>query len=122
MEWGIPLLAMMYTRGPNIKNEYDVKLVKHAARVGAELGADIVKVPYTGSPESFREVVEGCFVPVVIAGGEKMDTDEEVLRMVEGAIRVGGAGVSIGRNVFQNEDPARMVKEISKIVHRGHSA
>jgi len=67
-------------------------------------------------------VVEGCFVPVVIAGGEKMDTDEEVLRMVEGAIRVGGAGVSIGRNVFQNEDPARMVKEISKIVHRGHSA
>ena len=72
MEWGMPLLAMMYTRGPKVKNEYDVRWVKHAARVGAELGADIVKVVYTGSPETFREVVEGCFVPVVIAGGEKM--------------------------------------------------
>lgn len=119
MEWGIPLLVMMYVRGPNIKNEYDVKLVKHAARVGAELGADIVKVPYTGSPESFREVVEGCFVPVVIAGGEKMDTDEEVLKMVEGAISAGGAGVSIGRNVFQHQEPSKIVEAISKIVHHG---
>ena len=57
MEWQIPLVAMMYTRGPKIKNEYDVKNVKLAARVGAELGADIVKVPYTGSTESFTEVV-----------------------------------------------------------------
>lgn len=119
MEWGIPLLTMMYTRGPNIKNEYDVKLVKHAARVGAELGADIVKVPYTGSPETFREVVEGCFVPVVIAGGEKMATDEDILKIVKGAMAAGGAGVSIGRNVFQHRDPIAIVKSISKIVHIG---
>ena len=46
MEWQMPLLAMMYTRGPKIKNEYDVNNVKHAARVAAELGADIVKVVY----------------------------------------------------------------------------
>ncbi len=52
-EWQMPLLAMMYTRGPKIKDEYDVENVKHAARVGAELGADIVKVVYTGSIESF---------------------------------------------------------------------
>lgn len=119
MEWGIPLLAMMYTRSPNIENEYDVKLVKHAARVGAELGADLVKVPYTGSPESFREVVEGCFVPVVIAGGEKMDTDEEVLKMVRGAMLAGGGGVSIGRNVFQHKEPERIVQALSRIVHHG---
>ena len=106
MEWGMPLLAMMYTRGPKVKNEYDVKLVKHAARVGAELGADIVKVVYTGSAESFREVVEGCFVPVVIAGGEKMGNDEDIFEMVKGAMAAGGAGVSIGRNVFQHKDPA----------------
>ncbi len=120
MEWGIPLLAMIYTRGPNIRNEYDVKLVKHAARVGAELGADIVKVPYTGSPESFEEVIEGCFVPVVIAGGEKMETDEDVIKMVKGAITAGGAGVSIGRNVFQHDDPTKIVKAISEIVHNSH--
>jgi class I fructose-bisphosphate aldolase len=119
MEWGMPLLAMMYTRGPKAENEYDVKLVKHAARVGAELGADIVKVVYTGSPESFREVVEGCFVPVVIAGGEKMGNDEDILEMVRGAMAAGGAGVSIGRNVFQHKEPTKIVQAISKIVHNG---
>lgn len=116
-EWGMPLLAMMYTRGAKIKNEYDVNVVKHAARVGAELGADIVKVNYTGSPETFRDVVLGCPVPVVIAGGEKMETDEEILEMVRGSIVAGGAGVSIGRNVFQHDDPATIVRKISEIVH-----
>lgn len=119
MEWGMPLLAMMYTRGPKVENEYDVKGVKHAARVGAELGADIVKVPYTGSPESFKEVVEGCFVPVVIAGGEKMGNDRDILAMTEGAMAANGAGVSIGRNVFQHRNPLKIVEAISKIVHHG---
>ena len=117
MEWGMPLLAMMYTRGPKVENEYDVKMVKHAARLGAEMGADIIKVPYTGSPESFCEVVKGCFVPVVIAGGEKMDTDRDVLEMVKGAMAAGAAGVSIGRNVFQHKNPSKIVRAISSIVH-----
>jgi len=119
MEWGMPLLAMMYTRGPKVENEYDVKWVKHAARVGAELGADIVKVLYTGSPETFREVVEGCFVPVVIAGGEKMANDQDILAMVKGSVAAGGAGVSIGRNVFQHRDPSKIVQAICKVVHSG---
>jgi len=114
---GLPLLAMMYTRGPKIKNQYDPAMVKHSARVGAELGADIVKVPYTGSPDTFQQVVEGCFVPVVIAGGEKMDTDEDILTMVKGSIDAGGAGVSIGRNVFQHRSPTRIVRAISSMVH-----
>jgi len=118
-EWGMPLLAMMYMRGPKIKNGYDVSVVKHAARVGAELGADIVKVPYSGSPESFRQVVEGCFVPVVIAGGEKMETDRDILEMVKGSVMAGGAGVSIGRNAFQHRDPEKMVRAIYKMVHNG---
>jgi len=118
MEWGMPLLAMMYTRGPKVKNEYDVNRVKHAARAGAELGADIVKVVYTGSVESFREVVEGCFVPVVIAGGEKMENDEDIFEMVKGAMAAGGAGVSIGRNVFQHRAPEKIVQTICRIVHK----
>lgn len=121
MEWGMPLLAMMYTRGPKIKNEYDVSLVKQAARVGAELGADIVKVVYTGSAESFREVVEGCFVPVVIAGGEKMDNDEDIVEMVKGAMEAGAAGVSIGRNFFQHKAPEKIVQTVSRIVHQGYA-
>ena len=69
-----------------------MEVVKHAARVGCEMGADIVKVSYTGSPETFREVVEGCTVPVVIAGGAKMDSDRDILEMVKGAMDAGGAG------------------------------
>jgi predicted phospho-2-dehydro-3-deoxyheptonate aldolase len=119
--WGMPLLAMVYTRGPKIESEFDVKYVKHAARVGAELGADIVKVNYSGSPESFHEVVGGCPVPVVIAGGEKVETDEELFQMVAGALEAGAAGASIGRNAFQHADPEGMVRAISMMVHEGAS-
>ena len=117
LEWQMPLVTMMYTRGPKIQDEYDVQNVKHAARVGAELGADIVKVVYTGSVESFAGVVDGCPVPVVIAGGAKMGSDEEIFKMVEGALQAGAAGVSIGRNAFQHEDPTKMVQALSKMVH-----
>ncbi|OPY23004.1 MAG: 2-amino-3,7-dideoxy-D-threo-hept-6-ulosonate synthase [Methanomethylovorans sp. PtaU1.Bin073] len=118
-EWGIPLIAMMYPRGPKVTSEHDVKFVKHAARIGAELGADIVKTNYTGSIETFREVVEGCPVPVVIAGGPQMDTETQLLQMVYDSLQAGGSGVAIGRNVFQSEDPVKLVSNISKIVHDG---
>jgi predicted phospho-2-dehydro-3-deoxyheptonate aldolase len=121
LEWQMPLIAMMYTRGPKIKNEYDLNNTKHAARVGAELGADIVKCVYTGSPESFAEVVNGCPVPVVIAGGEKMGSDEDIFKMVEGALQAGAAGLSIGRNAFQHKDPTRVIGALSKMVHEGCS-
>jgi predicted phospho-2-dehydro-3-deoxyheptonate aldolase len=121
LEWQMPLVAMMYTRGPKIQDEYDVENVKHAARVGAELGADIVKVVYTGSVESFAGVVEGCPVPVVIAGGAKMGSDEEIFAMVEGALQAGAEGVSIGRNAFQHDDPTKMVQALSKMVHHNAS-
>lgn len=121
MKWQIPLVAMMYTRGPKIKDEFDVKNVKLAARVGAELGADIVKVPYTGSADTFKEVVHGCPVPVVIAGGPKMGSDEDIFKMVEGALEAGAAGLSIGRNAFQHEKPTKMIEALSKMVHEGAS-
>jgi len=120
-DWQMPLVAMMYTRGPKIKDEYDVNNVKHAARVGAELGADIVKVPYTGSVETFTEVVDGCPVPVVIAGGPKMDSDEDIFRMVEGALAAGAAGLSIGRNAFQHKNPGKIVGALCKMVHKAAS-
>ncbi len=120
-EWGMPLLAMVYPRGRKIKDEYAVEVVKHAARVGAELGADVVKVSYTGSPDSFEEVVAGCHVPVIIAGGPKMDSDRAVLEMVKGAMIAGASGTSIGRNVFQHKNPTKMVKALCMIVHQNIS-
>jgi len=116
-EWGMPLVAMMYPRGPKISNPFDMTLVMHAARVGAELGADIVKTNYTGSIDSFKEVVRGCGVPVVMAGGPKAKTDKEFCEMVYGSIRGGGAGVAAGRNVFQHKDPTKMVRVLCGIVH-----
>lgn len=116
-EWGMPLIAMMYPRGKKIKDEHDPEVVKLAARAGAELGADIIKTNYTGDPDTFKEVVEGCPVPVVIAGGPKVETEEELLRMVKDSIEAGGAGVAIGRNIFQAESPEKMTKAIAAIVH-----
>ncbi|WP_457620775.1 2-amino-3,7-dideoxy-D-threo-hept-6-ulosonate synthase [Methanopyrus sp.] len=119
-EWGMPLVAMMYPRGPKVEDEFDVEYVKHAARVGAELGADIVKTNYTGDPDSFREVVKGCPVPVVIAGGPKADTPEEVLEMVKGAIEAGAAGAAIGRNIFAHKSTRMreaMTRAIARIIH-----
>jgi class I fructose-bisphosphate aldolase len=117
----MPLLAMIYPRGEKIRNEYDVEVLKHAARLGAELGADAVKVSYTGSPESFREVVEGCHIPVIIAGGPKMESDRAVLEMVKGAIEAGAAGTSIGRNVFQHQNPTKIVRALRMIVQENVS-
>lgn len=117
--WGVPLLAMMYPRGPNIKSEHDVAMVAHAARLGAELGADLIKTNYTGSVETFRKVMLGCPVPVVIAGGPKVKTEEGILEAIHDSILAGGAGASIGRNVFQHNDPSAMTRAIVGIVHQG---
>lgn len=115
--WGMPLLAMMYPRGPKIKNEHDPEVVKLAARVGAELGADIVKTNYTGDPDSFKEVVDGCSVPVIIAGGPKIETEKQLFEMVYDAISVGGAGVAFGRNIFQAKDPTKTTRALVEVVH-----
>ena len=115
--WGMPLLAMVYARGPKVKSEYDPEAVKHCARMAEELGADVVKVPYTGNIETFHEVVEGCAIPVVIAGGPRMENEREILQMAHDSIRAGGAGLSIGRNIFQAKDPSLLVKALHGIIH-----
>jgi len=119
--WGIPLLAMVYARGPKISDEYDPAVVAHCARVGTELGADIVKVPYTGDIDTFAKVCDACCVPVVIAGGPKLDSTESFLQMVHDSLEAGGAGLSVGRNVFQHEDPTRLVEALNMIVHADES-
>jgi fructose-bisphosphate aldolase/2-amino-3,7-dideoxy-D-threo-hept-6-ulosonate synthase len=118
-ELGIPLLAMMYPRGPAVKSEHDPKAVAHAARLGAELGADIIKTNYTGDRETFREVVASCPVPIVIAGGPRTESLEGFLTTVYDSMKAGSAGVSIGRNVFQHHNPELMTKALSAIVHEG---
>jgi len=119
--WGMPLLAMMYPRGQMIADERDVEVVKIAARIGAELGADFIKTNYTGDPESFAQVVEGCPAPILIAGGSKLTT-AEIFQHIEGAMQAGAKGLSIGRNVFQHRNPTLFVRAACAIVHEGKSA
>jgi fructose-bisphosphate aldolase / 2-amino-3,7-dideoxy-D-threo-hept-6-ulosonate synthase len=114
---GLPLLAMMYPRGHEIRDPHDLKLVKKVARLGYELGADVLKVPYTGSAESFAEVVRCVDVPVVISGGPKADTDRAFLQMVHGALEAGAAGVSVGRNLWQHRDPTAITRAVARLVH-----
>jgi fructose-bisphosphate aldolase/2-amino-3,7-dideoxy-D-threo-hept-6-ulosonate synthase len=120
-EWGMPLLAMMYPRGKKIDPNNSSEYIKIAARAAAEIGVDIVKTNYTGDIDTFKEVTEGCPVPVVVAGGPRMEMTEQILEMVRDSIEGGGAGVAIGRNVFQAESPAKMVRAISMIVHQDYS-
>lgn len=115
-EWNVPLLAMMYPRGENIKNSYAPEIVGHVTRIGAEAGADIVKSVYTGDLDSFKSVVKSCPVPVVIAGGPKSKTDADVLEMCSNAIKAGAKGVTFGRNIFQHDNPSLLVKALSEII------
>jgi len=120
-EWGLPLIAMMYPRGKKIKDENAPEVVNIAVRAGAELGADIVKTNYTGDIDSFKYIVKSVHVPVIIAGGPKTDTIQDLLQLVYDSIQAGGKGVAFGRNVFQADDPIKIVKALSKIVHHKYT-
>ena len=118
--YGLPVLAMTYARGAGVSNPEQTEAyaddLARAVRLGEELGADLVKTQYAGDPDSFRRVVEATRLPVLIAGGSKA-TDAETLSMVAGAMTAGAAGVSMGRSIFQHEDPAAITAAVSAIVH-----
>ena len=86
-----------------------------------ELGADVVKVPYTGDVDSFARVTECCCIPVVIAGGPKTESSREFLQMVKESLMAGGAGLSVGRNVFQHPNRVLLLKALRGIVHEDRS-
>ena len=121
-EFGMPLIAMMYPRGKKITHENDPDVVNIAVRAGVELGADVVKTNYTGDINSFKTITKGVdHIPVIIAGGPKMDTVPELLQMGSDSVEAGGSGVAFGRNVFQSEAPTKLVQSISKILHENYS-
>ena len=132
---GLPVLGMVYPRGPNLNlSEGDeTGGVAHAARLAWELGCHAVKVPWTGSPDSFRLVTDAVPIPVLIAGGPSASTSTinftsygaafaDTLTVVEQAMSAGGAGVCMGRQVFGSEDPSAHVAALRQVVHEGASA
>ncbi|MEM4780763.1 MAG: 2-amino-3,7-dideoxy-D-threo-hept-6-ulosonate synthase [Halalkalicoccus sp.] len=118
--FGIPVLAMAYARGPGIDSS-DPEALGHAVRLAEELGADVVKTGYSGDAESFQHVVESTRLPVVIAGGSR-GTERETVEMVRGTMDAGGAGVSMGRSIFQHENPEAIARAVSAVIHEDASA
>ncbi|WP_255196918.1 2-amino-3,7-dideoxy-D-threo-hept-6-ulosonate synthase [Halorarius litoreus] len=112
---GMPVLAMAYARGPGV-DESDPEALGHAVRLAEELGADVVKTGYSGDGDTFQHVVESTRLPVVIAGGSR-GTDRDTVEMVRGAMDGGAAGVSMGRSIFQHDDPEAITRAVSAIVH-----
>ena len=112
---GVPVLAMCYVRGHDV-DATDPELVAHAVRLGEELGADVIKTGYTGDAESFQPVIRATSKPVVIAGGSR-GTDRETVEMVRGAMDAGAAGVSMGRSIFQHDDPEAITRTVAAVIH-----
>ena len=116
---GMPTLVMAYARGHEVRDaapEAFAEDLGHAVRLAEELGGDVVKTAYSGSADTFERVVESTSLPVVIAGGSK-GSDTETLEMVRGAMDAGAAGVSMGRTIFQHDDPEAMTAAVSAVVH-----
>jgi DhnA family fructose-bisphosphate aldolase class Ia len=103
--------------GRAIEDSRTAEAVATVARLSAEYGADMIKTYYTGSPESFRQVTSCCPAPVLVAGGPKSGSEREVLEAIAGAIEGGAAGAFVGRNVWQRDDPARMIRVLAQIIH-----
>ena len=111
---GVPLLAEMLPLG--FSGKPDISQLARAARVGCEMGADIIKIKYAGPPDAYHEVIETSFSPVLILGGGARSS-ADVLAEIREAISAGAAGVAIGRNVWQSDDPMEMTRSIVKAVH-----
>ncbi len=118
-QWRVPLLLEPVLWGKTITDEdrKDPHILKHICRIGFELGADILKVPYMGNVETFREAAEICPLPIVILGGAKMATERDALGIVAEALESGAIGVAFGRNVFQHPNPTAMIHALRQIIH-----
>ena len=119
-EEGMPAIAWVYPRGESVKNDTAPEIVAYAARAGLEIGADAVKIKYSGTPESFRWAIKAAgATKVFMSGGPKAPTDETFLAQVKGAIDAGATGLAVGRNVWQHEDPIKMAAALKEIIFSG---
>ncbi|MDH2900151.1 MAG: aldolase [archaeon] len=116
-EAGIPVIAWIYPRGSAVQNDTSKEIVSYAARTGLELGADAVKIKYTGDPQSFSWAVKAAGKALVyMSGGPKAPTDQDFLNQVQGVIEAGATGLAVGRNVWQHPDPIRLADSLRQII------
>ena len=117
---GIPAVLWVYPRGEYVKDDTTKEMVAYAARVAMELGADAVKIKYTGDPESFGWAVKSAGgIPVYMAGGPKAETEDAFMTQVSECMKAGCTGIAVGRNVWQSDNPARTANRLKAIVIEG---
>ncbi len=112
--FGIEMLPFGFQKVPEARTPENVAL---ACRMGAELGADFIKTQFVGDKETFHRIVEGCYRPILVLGGERSNSDEDLLRMVKDAMDAGASGVVFGRNIWKHPNIEGISRAISKIVH-----
>ncbi|MFB6353054.1 MAG: class I fructose-bisphosphate aldolase [Halobacteriales archaeon] len=118
----LPVVLWSYPRGQGIKNDTKEGVIAYAARQALELGADVAKVKYPGSREAMEWVVESAGpVKVVMSGGSKTD-DVAFLETVQSVMDAGGAGLAVGRNVWQRENAEAMLDALELVIHEGATA
>jgi DhnA family fructose-bisphosphate aldolase class Ia len=115
--YGMPMLAMAH---PMPEQQYQSDLQAYACRVAAELGADLVKTDYPGSPEAFQTITAQCPVPVLVEESPYAEDSAGTLQTAQEAMQAGGRGVLFGRRVWAHENPTWIAAEISNIVHTTH--
>ncbi len=115
--FGIPLIGWMYPRGKAVLGrEFSKEILAYAARVALEVGAEMIKIPYTGDPEGFRWVVQSAGkVKVIVLGGKKME-EKEFFKMVSEVLEAGAVGLAVGRNIWQAKFPLEIAGKLHKII------
>lgn len=117
--YGMPLVAEMYPGGFNGPAEMiTIDNLKLAARIAAEWGADMLKMPYR---PGYEAVVEGCYLPIVVLGGAKTNSQQEFFTNIRDSLQAGARGVAIGRNIWGNPEPAKVVRTLNALVHENAS-
>ncbi|MFF7314123.1 2-amino-3,7-dideoxy-D-threo-hept-6-ulosonate synthase [Streptomyces sp. NPDC008137] len=113
--WGMPLIAMVYPRGPRIEDPRDPVLLAHLANVAADLGADMVKTSVALPVERMAEVVAGSPIPVLAAGGPPDGSD--LVEYGTAVMATGCRGLAVGRRIFSAPSPASLVARLAAVVH-----
>lgn len=121
-DFGLPVTSWMYPRGSTIKNDTDARLLQYCARIGLELGADMLKMKYNGNPEDMKKQIQfGGKAKMLMAGGAKAENTKDFLKQIEEVNSVGAHGFAIGRNIWKHDKPVALSKAIRDIQLNGKS-
>jgi class I fructose-bisphosphate aldolase len=120
-DYGLPVIAWMYPRGRFVTNELNTSILAYSARVGLELGADILKIKYNDKPEEYEWVVKCAGNAKVMAAGGPQIGDLEFLQRARDVIDVGCSGMAIGREIWKHNAPLKMAAAVKSIIFENAS-